>query len=180
VNDSAPHVTVATLVERDGRWLFVEETVAGATVINQPAGHWESDETLIEAAVRDYIDHLPPAEPGHPLLGTPRGEMRFAGSWSVRLSAQGFHVAHTHPVGWISSALHVALPDPAVLGEAPSGWLRFGAPPPELGLDLPSYCEIAPKPGRLILFPSTLWHGTVPFADGERLSIAFDISPPRR
>ena len=134
----------------------------------------------IEAAVRDYIDHLPPAEPGHPLLGTPRGEMRFAGSWSVRLFAQGFHVAHTHPVGWISSALHVALPDPAALGEAPSGWLRFGAPPPELGLDLPSYCEIAPKPGRLILFPSTLWHGTVPFADGERLSIAFDISSPRR
>lgn len=53
MNDSAPHVTVATLVERDGRWLFVEETVAGATVINQPAGHWESDETLIEAAVRE-------------------------------------------------------------------------------------------------------------------------------
>ncbi|HUD93322.1 2OG-Fe(II) oxygenase family protein [Sphingobium sp.] len=134
----------------------------------------------IEAAVRDYIDRLPPHEPGHPLLGTPRGVVRFAGSWSVRLSAEGFHAAHTHPVGWISSALHIALPDSSVMGDTPSGWLRFGTPPPELGLDLKPYRQIEPKVGRLVLFPSTLWHGTVPFADGERLSIAFDISPPRR
>ena len=66
------------------------------------------------------------------------------------------------------------------MGKEPSGWLRFGTPPSELGLDLPPYCDIEPKVGRLILFPSTLWHGTVPFADGERLSIAFDIRPPRR
>lgn len=48
-----PHVTVATLVESEGRWLFVEERIAGAAVLNQPAGHWENGETLIEAAVRE-------------------------------------------------------------------------------------------------------------------------------
>ncbi|MBL6751454.1 MAG: NUDIX hydrolase, partial [Nevskia sp.] len=35
------HVTVAAVVERDGRFLLVEESVAGATVLNQPAGHWD-------------------------------------------------------------------------------------------------------------------------------------------
>lgn len=134
----------------------------------------------IEAAVRDYIAALPPFEVGHPLLGTLRGEVKFAGSWSVRLLAQGYHAAHTHPDGWISSALHISLPGPVELGSAPAGWLRFGAPPPELGIELPPYVEVKPQAGRLILFPSTLWHGTVPFNDGERLSIAFDIRPPRR
>lgn len=134
----------------------------------------------IEAAVCDYAAHLPPSEPGHPLLSLPRGEIRFAGSWSVRLSAQGYHACHTHPAGWISSALHIALPGPARMGAAPAGWLRFGTPPPELGLDLPPYGEVEPEAGRLVLFPSTMWHGTMPYADGERLSIAFDIRPPRR
>lgn len=164
---------------------YPDQSVRGGTQTDRPLifRHepiMQRARAAIEAAVRDYIDRLPPHEPGHPLLGTPRGEVKFAGSWSVRLSAQGFHAAHTHPVGWISSALHIALPDSSAMGDAPSGWLRFGTPPPELGLDLPPYRQIEPKVGRLILFPSTLWHGTIPFADGERLSIAFDISPPRR
>lgn len=46
-------MTVATLVERDGRWLFVEERINGEPVLNQPAGHWEDGESLIEAAVRE-------------------------------------------------------------------------------------------------------------------------------
>lgn len=48
-----PDVTVATVVVRDGRMLVVEETSAGRLVLNQPAGHLEPDETLLEAAVRE-------------------------------------------------------------------------------------------------------------------------------
>lgn len=48
-----PDVTVATLVVRDGRLLCVEERANGQLVINQPAGHLEPDESLIEAAVRE-------------------------------------------------------------------------------------------------------------------------------
>ena len=133
---------------------------------------------LIRAAVRDYVDALPPHDAAHPLLGPPRSQLLFAGSWSVRLQSQGFHVVHTHPRGWISSALYVARPD--AMGAAPAGWLQLGAPPPDLRLDLPAYAEIEPKPGRLVLFPSTMWHGTVPFDDGERLTIAFDMAVPAR
>lgn len=49
----APRVTVATVVERDGRFLFVEETIRGERVLNQPAGHLDPDESLIDAAVRE-------------------------------------------------------------------------------------------------------------------------------
>lgn len=51
-----PHVTVATVVERNGRFLFVEEEANGEVVINQPAGHWEEGETFIEAAVRETLE----------------------------------------------------------------------------------------------------------------------------
>lgn len=51
-----PDVTVASVVERDGRYLFVEERVRGALVLNQPAGHLEPGETVVEAAVRETIE----------------------------------------------------------------------------------------------------------------------------
>jgi 8-oxo-dGTP pyrophosphatase MutT (NUDIX family) len=56
------HVTVATVVEKDGKFLFVEEQTEGVvhTVFNQPAGHVESNETLIEAAIRETME-----ETGH-------------------------------------------------------------------------------------------------------------------
>lgn len=48
-----PDVTVATVVVRDGRLLLVEERVGGRLVLNQPAGHLEPDESLLEAALRE-------------------------------------------------------------------------------------------------------------------------------
>jgi predicted Zn-dependent protease len=133
---------------------------------------------LVADAVRQYVAGLPAFAEGHPLLGTARGLLHFEGAWSVKLASQGFHVVHTHPHGWISSAFYVALPEH--MGEGHAGWLQLGAPPPDLRVDLPPYAEIQPKPGRLALFPSTMWHGTVPFDDGERLTIAFDMRTPTR
>ena len=51
-----PDVTVATVVVRDGRLLVVEESVHGALVINQPAGHLEPDESLVAAARRETLE----------------------------------------------------------------------------------------------------------------------------
>lgn len=54
--DWVPHVTVATIVENDGKFLFVEETREGKKVINQPAGHLEAGESLIQAAMRETLE----------------------------------------------------------------------------------------------------------------------------
>ncbi|HEY5970785.1 MAG TPA: NUDIX domain-containing protein, partial [Pseudoxanthomonas sp.] len=51
-----PDVTVATVVVRDGRLLMVEENAGGQLVLNQPAGHLEPDESLIEAAMRETLE----------------------------------------------------------------------------------------------------------------------------
>lgn len=49
----APHVTVATVVSRAGQLLLVEEEKHGRRVLNQPAGHLEPGESLVDAAVRE-------------------------------------------------------------------------------------------------------------------------------
>jgi tetratricopeptide (TPR) repeat protein len=163
---------------------FVEQSVRGGTQTDTERQLFFRAEPEIQRvrakvseAIREYVAGLPTPVPGHPLLGVPRGRILFSGSWSVRLTAHGFHVSHTHPMGWISSALYISLP--LQLGAEPAGWISFGAPPADLGLDLPPYARFEPKPGRLILFPSTMWHETLPFDDGERLVIAFDVMRPQ-
>jgi len=52
----APHVTVATIVERDGRFLMVYEDADGKRVYNQPAGHLDPHETLQDAAIRETLE----------------------------------------------------------------------------------------------------------------------------
>ncbi|MGB1561361.1 MAG: NUDIX hydrolase [Sinimarinibacterium flocculans] len=64
----SPHVVVACVVERDGRFLIVEERIAGEMRLNQPAGHWEQGETLIEGARRETLEETRwEVEPTHVL-----------------------------------------------------------------------------------------------------------------
>jgi Tfp pilus assembly protein PilF len=128
-------------------------------------------------AVRAHVAQLPPPQAGHPLLLAKRDPICFAGSWSVRLTGGGRHSEHVHPAGWFSSALYIVLPGADERGSAESGWLSLGEAT-ELGLGLPPIRLVEPKPGRLVLFPSTMWHGTRPFAGGERLTVAFDVKRP--
>ncbi len=51
-----PHVTVAAVVEHKAQFLMVEEHINRQMVINQPAGHWEMDESLVEAVKRETLE----------------------------------------------------------------------------------------------------------------------------
>ncbi len=105
------------------------------------------------------------------------GEYRIQGAWSVRLRPGGYHVDHVHPRGWLSSACHIELP-PSAQGEGREGWLKFGEPGIPTQPPMGAEHFVRPEPGRLVLFPSYMWHGTVPFSgEAERLTIAFDIVP---
>ena len=84
---------------------------------------------------------------------------------------------HMHPMGWFSSAYYVDLPDSMDQGNR-EGWLKFGEPnfePPE---PLEPQYYVQPEPGKLVLFPSYMWHGTVPFeSDQLRTTVVFDVVP---
>lgn len=50
------HVVVAAIVERDGRFLLVEERIGGELKLNQPAGHWDRGESLLHAVRRETLE----------------------------------------------------------------------------------------------------------------------------
>ncbi len=122
-----------------------------------------------------------PEDASHPFLRRNSRRLAFKHSWSVRLADSGFHISHIHHDGWLSSAFYVALPSTVgATGEGglPQGALTFGAPDATLGLDLPPERVLVPEPGMLALFPSYVWHGTVPFSsESPRLTVAFDALP---
>lgn len=128
----------------------------------------------LRLTVAKHVAGLPTLDSDHP-LARPTPRISFSGAWSVRLLEGGRHTNHVHPMGWLSSALYVALPS-SLGGDERAGWLTIGEPDVRLGLGLPPRKMIEPRPGRLALFPSWMWHGTRPFGRGERLTIAFDVA----
>jgi hypothetical protein len=131
----------------------------------------------IDEAVTAYIGGLKD-DSRHPLLSRRTRDFAHAGSWSSRLHDCGFHANHFHHRGWISSAYYVDLPDSVINGNDQQGWLKFGEPAFPTELKAAAARAVQPKVGRLVLFPSYMWHGTVPFhADSARTTIAFDVVP---
>lgn len=130
--------------------------------------------TQVRASVNQKIRELPD-DPTHPFLSRKTGNIEFPASWSVRLRSEGFHIGHIHDA-WLSSALYVSLP-PEV-GQGDAGALAFGVPDSALGVDLSPRRIEKPRVGRLVIFPSYMWHGTLPFeSDQARLTVAFDALP---
>ena len=168
-----------------GKTEFLDQSVRGGSQTDGPLftridPSIRALRSAITGAIRDYVDGLGPPDPNHPLLGPVRNRrVRFAGSWSVLLRGSGFHANHVHPQGWISSAMYIHLPERGPDEPPTAGWLALGEPQAELDVDLPVFAEIEPQVGRLVLFPSWMWHGTRPFQAGERLTVAFDVKQPR-
>ena len=127
-----------------------------------------------EGPIREYRRALGTAA-GHPLSAANSGEARFTGAWSVRLHRDGFHVNHVHPDGLISSAYYVDVPVETLDAETKSGWIKFGEP----RYPIPGHAPerfVQPRPGRLVLFPSYMWHGTNAIRGADtRLCVAFDV-----
>lgn len=132
-------------------------------------------QTHIREAVRRYIAELRP-DPSHPFLSRRRNGFHYSHSWSSRLTDGGYHTNHLHRSGWISSCYYVRLPQAVADGTDRQGWITFGQPDFESSITIRR--TIQPEVGRLILFPSYTWHGTLPFrGETPRTTIAFDALP---
>lgn len=71
-----PRVTVAAVVEQDGRYLLVEELIRGKPVYNQPAGHLDPDESLIDAARRETLEETAYEVEPYALIGVYQLDVR--------------------------------------------------------------------------------------------------------
>ena len=145
-------------------------------IFGQGDGLAEKLKARISEALLRYIAGVKP-DARHPFRGrAAAGGFQFRDSWSSRLKDCGFHVNHIHPGGWISSCYYVGVPDAVKDETEKQGWIKFGEPSFDVGLGVRR--AIQPVPGRLVLFPSYMWHGTIPFhEDAMRTTIAFDAVP---
>ena len=140
----------------------------------EPMGPIRGLEETIRAAVDQYRrDH--PIDPKHPFLH--RAPDRFGlNIWAIILQQAGHQVPHIHPGAWLSGVYYPKLP--LVIGDnSQAGWIEFGRPPENYTGDTePNVIMIRPEEGLMLLFPSYMYHRTIPFAgDGTRISVAFDV-----
>lgn len=133
-------------------------------------------EARVASALEPFAAAL--AAVDHPLAATRPAGWRLH-VWATLLRVGGHQAAHLHPAGWASGVYYLAVPD---IGEgAFDGWIEFGAPPDALARDdgMPTR-RIRPEAGRMLLFPSSSYHRTLPHrGEGLRISIAFDVVPER-
>lgn len=95
--------------------------------------------------------------------------------WGTILSPGGAVESHIHAPNWLSGVYYPDLPSEVARGE--QGGFAIGCLPAALGGGAPLH-RIEAKPGRMILFPSFLWHATLPFeGPADRISFAFDLVP---
>ena len=132
-------------------------------------------EQALRKAMEEYRAGLPPHDADHPLLARRDDPWAITGSWSILLHGEGHHAAHIHPRGLLSSASYWLVPEEVDAPDQP-GWLELGNPPPGLAVGLGSLHSVRPEAGTLVLFPSTLYHGTRPINQGTRMTAAFDVT----
>lgn len=105
-------------------------------------------------------------------------QLEFTSSWYVRLRSGGFVDRHIHEVGWISGAVYLVLP--TIKQDPLEGCFEYGLHGdnyPKNHDDFPVGVA-SPAVGDIVLFPSSLFHRTIPFnSNEERICIAFDLKP---
>jgi tetratricopeptide (TPR) repeat protein len=164
---------------RTSDWDPSKRAIRGGTIVPNIFGNKSAILTLFEVSIKktldQYISELP-IDPGHPFLSTKKNGYRLD-VWANFLGPDNHQSSHIHNQGWMSGVYYAGTaPDDDENPEA--GWIEFNRPGyglPMLGGEKIIH-KIKPEPGMLIIFPSYVWHGTIPFfKSGERISIAFDL-----
>ncbi|WP_240223525.1 tetratricopeptide repeat protein [Rheinheimera hassiensis] len=133
---------------------------------------------LLTAHLQQYVENLPKDE-SHPLLQRNITAFRFSGAWSVKLKSEGFHTNHVHKQGWLSICTYLNVPGSiSATDPGRQGWLKLGETSLRLGDRDQAALTICPEEGLCVIFPSYIWHGTLPFnSDEERITLPCDIVP---
>jgi len=101
----------------------------------------------------------------------------FINGWCVILREGGYEAPHIHPNAWLSGCFYIDIPQNISNNKGNIEFITYGYDIPHINNNLPCY-SYKPENGSCILFPSSLFHYTVPFnGKSDRISLAFDIIP---
>ncbi|NKB58834.1 MAG: tetratricopeptide repeat protein [Alphaproteobacteria bacterium] len=142
----------------------------------KPKGPIAAFEKLVGSAVDTFVQRLGP-DSAHPFIANRPRRWHLA-VWSIVLEGEGYQVSHIHRAAWLSGVYYAKVP--AIVNDGGNaGWIEFGEPGPEYHWSAePEAKTFQPKPGLMVLFPSYMFHRTIPFeSDETRISVAFDVVP---
>ena len=146
---------------------------SAGTLFVEPRGVIEELQTILQTEIKNYFVNLQSRNCPYIEL---RPESFVLRGWYIVMERGGFLKPHNHPSGWLSGVLYIKVPT----RRNEEANIEFGLH----GKDLPILNQEYPKiiypvvEGDLIMFPSSLFHRTIPFTSNEeRLCIAFDLLP---
>jgi uncharacterized protein (TIGR02466 family) len=164
----------ADIAERKQARLTNGKQSAG-NLFKRPEASFKALSELIKRAFVDYRNHY--ANHDYALITHFPEPLEFTSSWYVKMQQGGHLNAHIHEIGWISGAVYLAMPESVDPREGAFEYGTHGDEYPQLHSDFPT-AYVKPKVGDIVLFPSSLFHRTIPFnAQQERICIAFDLKP---
>ena len=136
-------------------------------------GHYISDIHVPFHVVENY-KHFYSNEDDFIIKGWPN-KTRFT-AWSV-IYEQGHQISHNHPDGWISGVFYLKVPDDLLDNEGSIEFSIHGYDHKIIHNNFENY-TYKPKEGDLLLFPSSLYHKTIPYqSKKDRVVVAFDLCP---
>lgn len=149
---------------------------SAGNLFKRPEASFRTLGELVKRAFTQYKDKFAGAD-CELILSFPE-ELEFTSSWYVKMRQGGHLDSHIHEIGWISGAVYLAMPTRKSSPE--EGAFEYGTHGdqyPQKHTNFP-VAHVVPEVGDIVLFPSSLFHRTIPFSsDEERICIAFDLKP---
>jgi uncharacterized protein (TIGR02466 family) len=175
LEDLLRDVSFAEIAERKQGRLYHGIQSAG-NLFKRPEASFRKLGELVRQKVREYGQHF--AGESCVLIREFPQDPEFTSSWYVKMNTGGHLTSHIHETGWISGVLYLAIP-PRETGSL-EGCIEFSMDGDNYPRQHDNFASMVKETvvGDIILFPSSLFHRTIPFsADSDRICIAFDIKP---
>lgn len=165
------HIAIAE--RKQGRLYYGIQSAGNLLQRSEPS--FQTLAGLVIAKVKEYQDHFKNSD--YQLIKHFPKQIEFSSSWYLRMKQGGYLTSHIHEEGWISGCVYLQLPDKNGAHEGSFEYGTDGDEYPRLHDDFPIHI-VDQKVGDLVLFPSSLFHRTLPFHnDQQRVCVAFDIKP---
>lgn len=175
LEDLLRDVNLAEIAERKQGRLYHGIQSAG-NLFKRPEASFRKLGELVLQKVREYGQHFA-GESCVYIREFPQ-EPEFSSSWYVKMNTGGHLTSHIHETGWLSGVLYLAIP-PREAGST-EGCIEFSMDGDNYPKQHDNFASMIKETavGDIILFPSSLFHRTIPFsAESDRICVAFDIKP---
>jgi uncharacterized protein (TIGR02466 family) len=175
LDDLLRDVNFAEIAERKQGRLYHGIQSAG-NLFKRPEESFRKLGELVRQKVREYGQHF--ADQDCIYIKEFPQEPEFSSSWYVKMNSGGHLTSHIHETGWLSGVLYLAIP-PREAGSL-EGCIEFSMDGDNYPKQHDNFASMVKETrvGDIILFPSSLFHRTIPFsATSERICVAFDIKP---